>query len=103
QSLSFLANALEDPEAELVWIGVDPRFDSIRNEKKFKTTVKTVSRVSPPMGTTFLLVQPASTNSTMARFSPSTLPNSQASKVVFYTTPSTPKSSKRRADFYFGF
>ena len=42
QFLSFLANALEDPEAELVWIGVDPRFDSIHNEKKFKTTVKTV-------------------------------------------------------------
>jgi hypothetical protein len=41
-SLSFLAKALEDREAELVWIGVDPRFDSIRNEKKFQTAVKTV-------------------------------------------------------------
>ena len=29
-ALSFLKLAVEEEEAELVWIGVDPRFDSIR-------------------------------------------------------------------------
>ena len=34
-ALSLLALAVEDHEAELVWIGVDPRFDSIRQTKEF--------------------------------------------------------------------
>ena len=35
-ALSLLALAAEDREAELVWIGVDPRFDSVRQTKVFK-------------------------------------------------------------------
>ena len=35
-ALSFLALAVEEREAELVWIGVDPRFDSIRQTAGFK-------------------------------------------------------------------
>jgi TolB-like protein len=35
-ALSFLTLAVEDREAELVWIGVEPRFDSIRQTTAFK-------------------------------------------------------------------
>lgn len=35
-ALSFLKLAYEDQEAELVWIGVDPRFDSIRQMDAFQ-------------------------------------------------------------------
>jgi TolB-like protein/tetratricopeptide (TPR) repeat protein len=35
-ALSFLTFAVEEREAELVWIGVDPRFDSIRQTAAFK-------------------------------------------------------------------
>jgi TolB-like protein/tetratricopeptide (TPR) repeat protein len=35
-ALSFLRLAVEDQEAELVWIGVDPRFDVIRQTNQFK-------------------------------------------------------------------
>jgi TolB-like protein len=34
-ALSLLALAVEDREAELVWIGVDPRFDSLRETREF--------------------------------------------------------------------
>jgi TolB-like protein len=34
-AISFLRLALEDREAELVWVGVDPRFDSIRQSAAF--------------------------------------------------------------------
>jgi TolB-like protein len=42
RALSFLALAVEAREAELVWIGVDPRFDSMRNEPMFKDVVNKV-------------------------------------------------------------
>lgn len=42
QSLSLLTQSAEDREAELVWIGVDPRFDSIRKEPIFEAIVKKV-------------------------------------------------------------
>jgi TolB-like protein/tetratricopeptide (TPR) repeat protein len=35
-ALSFLQLAVEDREAELVWLGVDPRFDSIRQTTGFE-------------------------------------------------------------------
>jgi hypothetical protein len=35
-ALSFLTLAVEEREAELVWIGVDPRFDSIRRMALFR-------------------------------------------------------------------
>ena len=35
-ALSFLTLAVEGREAELAWIGVDPRFDSIRQTHGFK-------------------------------------------------------------------
>ena len=35
ESLSLLTKAAKDKEAELVWIAVDPRFDSIRSERDF--------------------------------------------------------------------
>jgi hypothetical protein len=35
-ALSFLKLAVEDEEAKLVWIGVDPRFDSMRQTAGFK-------------------------------------------------------------------
>jgi hypothetical protein len=35
-ALSFLILSVEDREAELVWIGVDPRFDSIRKTAAFQ-------------------------------------------------------------------
>jgi hypothetical protein len=41
-ALSFLTLAVEDREAELVWIGVDPRFDSIRDTAGFKDLVHKV-------------------------------------------------------------
>jgi TolB-like protein len=42
RSLSLLAAAVKDREAGLVWIGVDPRFDSIRQDPAFVTPVKKV-------------------------------------------------------------
>jgi hypothetical protein len=41
-ALSLLALAVEDREAELVWIGVDPRFDSIRQTKEFNDLARKV-------------------------------------------------------------
>jgi TolB-like protein len=41
-ALSFLKLAVEDREAELVWIGVDPRFDSIRQMDGFQVLVNKV-------------------------------------------------------------
>jgi TolB-like protein/tetratricopeptide (TPR) repeat protein len=41
-ALSFLKLAVEDREAELVWIGVDPRFDSIRQMDAFQVLVNKV-------------------------------------------------------------
>ena len=41
-ALSFLKLAFEDQEAELVWIGVDPRFDSIRQMDAFQVLVNKV-------------------------------------------------------------
>ena len=33
---------MKDKEAELVWIGVDPRFDAIRNEAAFRSLTNKV-------------------------------------------------------------
>jgi tetratricopeptide (TPR) repeat protein len=44
-ALSLLSLAVEDREAELVWIGVDPRFDSIRQTTLFKELAR---KVLPP-------------------------------------------------------
>jgi TolB-like protein len=41
-SVSFLTLAVGDREAELVWIGVDPRFDSIRQSSAFKDLARKV-------------------------------------------------------------
>jgi TolB-like protein/tetratricopeptide (TPR) repeat protein len=41
-ALSFLRLALEDREAELVWIGVDPRFDPLRKSSRFQQIAATV-------------------------------------------------------------
>ena len=41
-ALSFLKLAFEDQEAELVWIGVDPRFDSLRQGAAFQELVNKV-------------------------------------------------------------
>ncbi len=41
-ALSFLALAVEEREAELVWIGVEPRFDSIRQTTAFQELVDKV-------------------------------------------------------------
>ena len=41
-SLSLLTQAADNREAELVWIDVDPRFDSVRNEPAFVAIVKRV-------------------------------------------------------------
>jgi tetratricopeptide (TPR) repeat protein len=41
-ALSLLALAIEDREAELVWIGVDPRFDSIRQTAEFDEIARKV-------------------------------------------------------------
>jgi len=38
-AVSFLRLAVEDQESELVWIGVEPRFDSIRGTSGFKEIV----------------------------------------------------------------
>ena len=46
-ALSFLALAVEDREAELVWIGVDPRFDSIRRTPAFQDLARKVLPGSP--------------------------------------------------------
>jgi TolB-like protein len=42
-ALSFLKLAVEDREAELVWIGVDPRFDSIHQMDAFQVLVHKVT------------------------------------------------------------
>jgi TolB-like protein len=44
-ALSFLRLAVEDREAELVWLGVDPRFDSIRHTNGFQ---EIAAKVLPP-------------------------------------------------------
>ena len=44
-ALSFLTLAVEQREAELVWIGVDPRFDSIRQAAGFEALAR---KVIPP-------------------------------------------------------
>ena len=41
-AFSFLKLAVEDREAELVWIGVDPRFDPIRKMEGFQALVNKV-------------------------------------------------------------
>ena len=41
-SIAFLNQAVEDREAELIWIGVDPRFDSIRETPAFQELAVTV-------------------------------------------------------------
>lgn len=41
-ALSFLTLAVEEREAELVWIGVDPRFDAIRKTPGFRALVHKV-------------------------------------------------------------
>jgi TolB-like protein len=41
-ALSFLKLAVKDQEGELVWIGVDPRFDSIRQTAAFQALVNKV-------------------------------------------------------------
>ena len=41
-ALSFLKLAVEDEEAELVWIGVDPRFDPLREVAGFRALVHKV-------------------------------------------------------------
>lgn len=41
-ALSFLTLAVEEREAELVWIGVDPRFDAIRTTPAFQSLVHKV-------------------------------------------------------------
>jgi hypothetical protein len=41
-ALSFLTLAVEEREAELVWIGVDPRLDSIRQTAGFKDLARKV-------------------------------------------------------------
>jgi TolB-like protein len=43
KSLSLLNQAVEDREAELVWMMVDPRFDSIRTEPAFLALLEKVS------------------------------------------------------------
>jgi hypothetical protein len=42
RSLSLLTSAVENREAELVWIGVDPRFDPIREQPMFNELVNKV-------------------------------------------------------------
>jgi len=46
-ALSLLSQAVEDREPELIWIKVDPRFDSIREDRHFATLVE---RVFPTLG-----------------------------------------------------
>ena len=41
-ALSFLTLAVEEREAELVWIAVDPRFDAIRKTTGFQALVHKV-------------------------------------------------------------
>jgi hypothetical protein len=41
-AMSFLRSSVEEHEAELVWLGVDPRFDPIRKMSAFKTLVSAV-------------------------------------------------------------
>lgn len=47
-ALAFLAQSIEDKEAELVWINADPRFDSIRANPKFIAIEKLFSRSRTP-------------------------------------------------------
>jgi hypothetical protein len=42
RSLSLMTLAVENREAELLWIGVDPRFDPIREQTVFKELVNKV-------------------------------------------------------------
>jgi hypothetical protein len=42
QALNWLDKALEDRAHWLVWIRLDPRWDSIRDELRFKTIVRGV-------------------------------------------------------------
>jgi hypothetical protein len=41
-AMSFLRLAVEEREAELVWIGVEPRFDPIRGTSEFQGLVRRV-------------------------------------------------------------
>ena len=41
-AMSFLRLAVEEREAELVWIGVEPRFDSIRRTSEFQALMRRV-------------------------------------------------------------
>jgi tetratricopeptide (TPR) repeat protein len=41
-AMSFLRSSVEEHEAELVWLGVEPRFDPIRKMSAFKTLVSAV-------------------------------------------------------------
>ena len=41
-AMAFLRSSVEEHEAELVWLGVEPRFDPIRKMSAFKTLVSTV-------------------------------------------------------------
>jgi hypothetical protein len=41
-ALSFLTLAVAEREAELVWVGVDPRFDAIRKTPGFQALVHKV-------------------------------------------------------------
>jgi hypothetical protein len=41
-ALSLLSSALEDKEAELPWLAVDPRFDPIRLNVRFAEIVSNV-------------------------------------------------------------
>jgi hypothetical protein len=42
-AVSFLRLSVEEHEAELVWLGVEPRFDPIRKMSAFEALVKTVA------------------------------------------------------------
>jgi hypothetical protein len=41
-AMSFLRLSVEEHEAELVWLGVEPRFDPIRKMSAFEALVNTV-------------------------------------------------------------
>jgi len=41
-AMSFLRLSVEEHEAELVWLGVEPRFDPIRKMSAFEALVSTV-------------------------------------------------------------
>jgi TolB-like protein/tetratricopeptide (TPR) repeat protein len=42
QAMTFLVSALEEREAELLWIATDPRFDSLRETESFRKIVRQV-------------------------------------------------------------